>query len=166
MEPLRSNNGQVINSMSPFYRIFFLYLEPLSTIIGAFYAFVLPSTYLELTHAASAPTATSVPISTQVVLAQLANLYFLFAINEGLVLRCTHDLRVWKTLLFGLLVADFGHLYSVYELGFSKYWEVWLWNAMDAGNIGFVYVGAMMRISFLLGVAVETPSGAQEKVKK
>jgi hypothetical protein len=99
------------------------------------------------------------------VLAQLANLYVLFALNEGLVLRCTDDLRVWKTLLFGLLVADVGHLCSVHELGLHKYWQVQHWNAMDAGNIGFVYLGAAMRISFLSGVGVQSTS-AGVKVKK
>ena len=123
---------EVIISMSHLYRIFFLYLEPLSTIVGAFYASILPNTYLELTHAPSAPSfASTVPVSTSVVLTQLANLYFLFALNEGLVLRSTNDVRVWKTLLFGLLVADFGHLYSVYGLGVHKYCQVWGWNAMD-----------------------------------
>ena len=152
---------ETITFMSSLYRFFFLYLEPFSTIVGAFYAYVLPGTYLELTHAASAPTRGAdglvvVPTSTAVVLAQLANLYVLFAINEGLVLRCTNDARVWRTLLFGLLIADFGHLYSVRDLGLHKYWQVWGWNAMDAGNIGFVYLGALMRIAFLSGLGVST----------
>lgn len=147
--------AKVIKHMSPLYQIFFLYLEPISTIIGAYYAYILPKTYLELTHAPSAPN-NAIPTSTNVVLAQLANLYFLFALNEGLVLRSTKDVNVWRTLLFGLLVADFGHLYSVYELGLHKYWQIWGWNAMDAGNIGFVYLGACTRICFLFGFGVET----------
>lgn len=28
------------------------------------------------------------------------------------------------------------------------------WNRMDYGNIGFVYMGAMMRIMFLMGVGL------------
>lgn len=152
--------------MASLYRIFFLYLEPFSTIVGAFYAYVLPQTYLELTHAASAPlTLFQVPTGTKVALAQLANLYFLFALNEGLVLRSTDDVRVWKTLLFGLLVADLGHLFSCYELGMHKYWQVWEWNSMDAGNIGFVYLGALMRVSFLCGFGVTTARTAARKVK-
>jgi hypothetical protein len=148
------------------YRAFFLYLEPISTILGAYFAHVLPSTYLQLTHAASAPGEdAALPLSTKVVLSQLANLYFLFALNEGLVLRATHDIRVWRTLLFGLLVADFGHLYSVYPLGIDKYWCFWLWNTIDWGNIAFVYAGAAMRISFLLGIGLpERHSG--DKVKE
>ncbi|KAF2433112.1 hypothetical protein EJ08DRAFT_658386 [Tothia fuscella] len=142
-------------SVSIIYRVFLLYIEPLSTIIGAFYAHFLPRTYLELTHAPSAPASnSSLPTSTTVVLTQLANLYFLFAINEGLVLRATNDLKVWRILLFGLLLADFGHLYSVHELGHQVYWQFWTWNAMDCGNVGFVYLGAAIRIAFLSGVGI------------
>lgn len=153
--PSTSAMKHEIVSMSLLYRIFFLYIEPLSTIIGAYYAFVLPRTYLELTHLSSAPLPTTpVPTSSTVVLAQLANLYFLFALNEGLVLRATSDLRVWKTLLFGLLIADLGHLFSVREVGYHVYWRFWTWNAIDAGNVGFVYAGAITRIMFLSGVGV------------
>jgi hypothetical protein len=145
-------------TISPFYRIFFLYIEPISTIVGAYFAHFLPSTYLLLTHPDSAPSPGSkLPISTTVTLSQLANLYLLFALNEGLVLRATSDLRVWKTLLFGLLVADIGHLYSVIDLGHETYWQFWAWNAMGWGNVGFVYLGAMTRISFLLGYGVGSP---------
>ena len=69
-------------------------------------------------------------------------------------LRSTSDLRVWRTLLFGLLVADFGHLYSVSGLGSHVYWNASLWTAMDWGNVGFVYLGAMMRTAFLLGIGL------------
>jgi hypothetical protein len=150
------------------YRFFFLYLEPISTILGAYFAHFQPSTYLQLTHATSAPGEdATLPLSTKVVLSQLANLYFLFALNEGLVLRATRDILVWRTLLFGLLVADFGHLYSVYPLGIDKYWRFWAWNIMDWGNIAFVYAGVAMRISFLLGLGLsEQRSGDTWKVKR
>lgn len=135
------------------YRIFFLFIEPSSALVGAYFSFFQQQTYLELTHAASAPL-TGIPLATQVVLRQLSNLYFLFAVNEALVLRSTSDLRVWRTLLFGLLVADFGHLYSLSGLGSYLYWNASLWTVMDCGNIGFVYIGATMRTAFLLGVGL------------
>lgn len=94
------------------YQAFFLYIEPISTIIGAYYAWFQPQYYLDLTHASSAPShILGVPVGTEVVLRQLANLYFAFTLNEALVLRATNDIRVWKTLLSGLLVADFGRTY-------------------------------------------------------
>lgn len=87
-------------------------------------------------------------------MSQLANLYLFFAINEALVLRSTSDLRVWKTVLFCLLIGDLGHLYTVRELGLPIYWSVSKWNAIDWGNIPFVYLGAAMRIAFLADVGL------------
>ncbi|QDS73773.1 hypothetical protein FKW77_005346 [Venturia effusa] len=154
-------------AIPPFYTLFFLYLEPISTILGAYYAHFLPSTYLLLTNPDSAPGPdATLPITTTVTLSQLANLYLLFALNEGLVLRATGDLRVWRTLLFGLLVADLGHLYSVKDLGHPTYWRFWTWNPMGWGNVGFVYLGAMTRIAFLLGFGVSGPVARTKKAIK
>ncbi|KAI9659060.1 MAG: hypothetical protein M1821_002020 [Bathelium mastoideum] len=147
------------------YQLFFLYIEPVSTVVGAYYAHLQPNTYLALTHSASAPPITAgllPPLGTKIVLSQLANLYLAFALNEALVLRSTYDIRVWRTLLLGLLIADFGHLYSVSPLGSSIYWQPQRWNAIDWGNLGFVYVGALTRISFLLGLGMKR-RGAKQK---
>lgn len=133
------------------YRLVFLYIEPLSTFTGAVHAHYLQSKYLTLTHAASAP-GQSIPLSTSIVLTQLANLYFLLCINEAFVLRATNDIKVWKTFIIGLLVADFGHLYSVRLVGNWVFWQFWNWNAIDWGNVGFVYFLAMTRIFMLAGV--------------
>jgi len=143
------------------YQAFFLYIEPISTIVGAYYAWFQPQYYLDLTHPASAPGIFGVPLGTEVALRQLANLYLAFTLNEALVLRATSDLRVWKTLLFGLLVADFGHLYSCFPLGLSYYYDFQNWNAIAWGNIAFVYCGATLRTCFLLGFGL----GAGKKVK-
>lgn len=141
------------------YRAFFLYLEPASALVGAYYAHFCPATYLQLTHSPSAPVpvpaeAHGVPAGTRIVLSQLANLYLLFALNEATVLRATADLRVWRALLRGLLVADLGHLYSLSALGPSIYWDVARWNAIDWGNVAFVYLGASMRLAFLSGIGL------------
>jgi hypothetical protein len=106
------------------YSLFFLVLEPISALVGAYFAHFHPSTYLTLTTPLS-PSPSSLPLSTTIALTQLANLYLLFTINEALVLRSTSDLRVWRTLLFGLLVADLGHLWSVRGLGVGGYWRFW-----------------------------------------
>lgn len=134
------------------YRLFFLVIEPISALVGAFYAHFRQTEYLLLTHASTA--ISPVPTGTSIIMSQLANLYLLFALNEALVLRSTGDLRVWKTVLFVLLIADLGHLYSVSAVGSDVYWSIRSWNAIDWGNIPFVYLGASMRIAFLLGVGL------------
>lgn len=163
----RSTSPTTALDIPPYYRHFFLIIEPISAIVGAYFAHFQPQKYLELTHAASAP-ALHIPTGTSIVLSQLANLYLLFAINEALVLRSTSDLRVWRTLLFGLLIADFGHLFSVAKLGTDVYWKVQLWSAIDWGNVAFVYVGAMTRIAFLCGIGLGNETrgiGKKEGVK-
>lgn len=146
------------------YRIFFLYVEPLASLLGAYYALYEPQEYLRLTHASSAPTV-SIPLSTTIVLSQLSNLYLLFAINEALVLRATSDINVWRTLLLGLLIADLGHLYSVHPLGLQVYWDILRWNAIDWGNVAFVYAGASMRICFLAGLGM-SKGAVQRRTKR
>jgi hypothetical protein len=139
------------------YSWFFLIIEPISALVGAYYAHFQPLNYLQWTHYSSSPSFEStIPLSTRIVLTQLANLYLLFAINEAVVLRSSFDLRVWRAVLTGLLIADFGHLYSVSGLGHEIYWNVFKWNKMAWGNVGFVYMGAAMRIAFLSGLGLNT----------
>ena len=158
------------------YQLFFLYIEPISTLIGAYFAHLDQATYTYLTANpyAGATSITSTAAGTlptlssthSVILSQLANLYLLFALNEGLVLRATNDRRVWRTLLFGLLVADLGHLWSCRAVAgladsgdWSLYWQAWRWNRMYWGNLGFVYLGATMRACFLMGVGLGASKG-------
>lgn len=147
----------------PLYRLFFLYVEPLASLVGAYYALCNPHEYLRLTDPSIA-FPKQLTLSTSIILIQLSNLYFLFTINEALVLRATSDINVWRTLLFCLLIADVGHLYSVHPLGFQIYWNLLGWNAIDWGNIGFVYMGATMRICFLAGLGLQaSPSKRHSK---
>ncbi|TBU58650.1 hypothetical protein BD310DRAFT_958775 [Dichomitus squalens] len=143
------------------YRLFFLYIEPLSAIVGAIYAGGLPAQYLA--YLTSSPTAAALtriatpPTATLISLYQLSNLYLLFALNEHFVLKSTSSVRTWRALLFGLLTADFGHLATMIPLAQEKGWaevflRFWAWNAMEWGSVGFVYAGASMRTSFLLGL--------------
>jgi hypothetical protein len=136
------------------YQVFFLWIEPAATLIGAIYAWFLPEAYLQLTDSASAPGILGLPTATLIVLRQLGNLYLAFALSEALVLRSTTDLRVWRTFLLVLLIADLGHLYTCLPLGTGIYYQVSKWNAIDWGNLGFVYCGATCRICFLAGVGL------------
>ena len=134
-----------------FYRLVFLYLEPISILAGAVPAYFFQSTYLSLTHASSTPNV--VPVSTSIVLTQLANLYLGLALTEALILRVTTEYSVWKALIIVLLIADVGHLYSVLPLGFSRaFLQWWNWNAIDWGNVGWVYFLALTRMCMLLGI--------------
>lgn len=168
MAPQQQHQQSGLSQFPIAYRLFFLYIEPISALVGAFYAHFRQDDYLLLTHAASAPAPGAIPTGTSIVLSQLANLYMLFTLNEALVLRSTSDLRVWKTVLFGLLVADLGHLWTVRQLGLDIYlpWNFARWNAIDWGNIPFVYLGASMRAAFISGVGLNGGGEKNSKAKK
>ncbi|KAJ7083761.1 hypothetical protein C8R44DRAFT_844780 [Mycena epipterygia] len=137
------------------YRLFFLYIEPVSALAGAYYAAFRPAEYLSLLSLPGGQlTPPSLTTQSSMVLLQLANLYLLFALNEHLVLSSTNSLKTWRRLLFGLLVADFGHLISMAPLGVDVFWRVGDWNAMVWGSVGFVYAGASMRMAFLAGLGL------------
>ncbi|KAL8679194.1 MAG: hypothetical protein Q9186_004491 [Xanthomendoza sp. 1 TL-2023] len=155
--------GNKTQTIPLLYRLFFLYIEPIASLVGAYYAMLEPHEYLRLTDPSSPPII-SIPRSTSIILKQLSNLYFLFALNEALVLRATSDINVWRALLFGLLIADLGHLYSVHPFGLDIYWNVLGWNAIDWGNVAFVYVGATMRMCFLAGLGVS--NGPAQRSRK
>ena len=150
------------------YRIFFLVLEPISALAGAYFNHFRQKTYLSLLHASSVPSASplsaitsseAVPLSVSVAMSQLANMYAFFAINEAIVLRSTGDMSVWRAVLFVLLLADFGHLWSMKELGLTVYYDLWGWNVGIWGNVPWVYAGATMRICFLLGIGMSKSKG-------
>ncbi|KAF3354348.1 hypothetical protein VDGD_09742 [Verticillium dahliae] len=150
-------------NLPPAYSLFFLVIEPISALVGAFFAHFKPEVYLELTHAATAPS--TLPLGTGIAMSQLANLYLFFALNEAIVLRATADLKVWSAVLFVLLVADLGHLYTVRALGPGIYYNVAGWNAIDWGNVPFVYFGAIMSIAFLSGIGLGNKAVPTKKQK-
>ncbi|KAM0436671.1 hypothetical protein ACHAPT_002380 [Fusarium lateritium] len=143
------------------YRLFFLVVEPISALVGAYYSHFRQETYLNLLNSASAPSIA--PLSTSVAMSQLANMFLFFALNEALVLRSTADLRVWRTVLFVLLLADVGHLYSMRELGAEIYWDVAGWNVSDLGNVPWVYLGMTMRLCFLAGFGLGESRALKKK---
>lgn len=95
---------------------------------------------------------------------QLANLYLGLGLLEALVLRATSELRVWRTFLFVLLVADIGHLYSVAAVGNWVYWDYSRWNSIDWGNVPFVYFLAITRSLLLLGVGFNRSSDVKKRL--
>lgn len=144
-----------VSEIALYYRVFFLIIEPISALAGAVCAGLYPSQYLALTEQGPSASNVLLPQAVHVSLRQLANMYLLFALNEALILRITADRRVWTVLLVNLLIADIGHLYSVAPLGPAIYYDVTRWNAMDWGNIAFVYLGMTSRICFLAGWGIK-----------
>lgn len=90
-------------------------------------------------------------------------MYLFVAVIESTVLRATNDLKVWRAVIVGLLIADLGHVLSVKEEGWEVYYKVGRWNEMDWGNLGFVYFAAAVRVMFLLGVGLGESGGSSRQ---
>ncbi|KAF2207437.1 hypothetical protein CERZMDRAFT_51012 [Cercospora zeae-maydis SCOH1-5] len=142
--------ARTIDPLPLTYALFFLWIEPVSTVVGAYFAHFQQDYYMSMTVPGNTPISTRETI----VLSQLANLYLAFTLNEALVLRATRSRKVWNTLLLGLLIADVGHIYACKAAGSELFYSFWKWNAMWFGNLGFVYVGATLRICFLMGIGL------------
>ncbi|KAL6307125.1 hypothetical protein BKA93DRAFT_816078 [Sparassis latifolia] len=152
------------------YRLFFLYIEPISAVVGSYYAAGRPAEYLAYLSSTPSPTTTTPPTATLISLYQLSNLYLLFALNEHFVLTSTTSRRTWRCLLFCLLVADFGHLATMLPLAWEKgiadvFLNVAAWSAMEWGSVGFVYAGVSMRIAFLAGIGLGGPAEDTRKTE-
>ena len=151
------------------YRFFFLYVEPISALAGMYYAAIHPSNYLlDLVSPIQSDFSrlgAALDTPTRMTLFQLSNLYLLFALNEHLVLSSTSSLKTWRRLLFSLLVADFGHLATMIPAGAEIFWNVSKWNAMAWGSVGFVYLGASLRLCFLAGVGLGRGDGNSRATK-
>jgi hypothetical protein len=143
------------------YKLFFLYIEPVSALVGSYYAFFKPDTYLMLTHAQSSPS-TGIPLATQVVLAQLSNLYFLChkrsirsSINPGL--ACLEDSTIGSACRRSRTSLQRECSWTGGVLESAKL------DRDGLGNVAFVYLGATMRIAFLLGLGIPTSATFQRK---
>jgi len=138
------------------YRLFFLYIEPATALLGAFFA-ARPAEYLALCiphNTYTKPLLTNPPVEVDIALYQLSNIFLFVALNEHVVLSSTDSMKTWRALLGCLLIADIGHLLTNLPLGVSVLWKVNEWKPDTYGTIGFVCLCAIMRIAFLSGLGL------------
>jgi hypothetical protein len=144
-----------ITRISIFYRIYFLYFEPIAALGGTYLCLFDPTRFLKGTMSLGAFTSFQ-PIELSPILTMLltniGSLYVLFAINEGLVLRATRERKVWYLILAAMLAADSGHLYAAWAIDPERVWQVIAWNSDEWVNYGTLVLGAALRVAFLLGV--------------
>lgn len=158
------------DQVHPLYKLVFIYVEPALVLIGAYLALFHPETYLLTVHALpSEHHYFSANRTTEVLLAQLANVYVLFPLLEHKVLRTTSNIRVWRAVVQALLVADLGHLAVVVFVGIDVNGQT-LGRLTELGVADWAkpVVMAAIRIALLLGVGVKTvaeQSGSTQAMK-
>ncbi|KAF4963803.1 hypothetical protein FZEAL_10913, partial [Fusarium zealandicum] len=132
------------------YSAIFLFFEPFAAFFGSILLHMSPSIFLN----SMSPTSKYAP-DNQIIYDQLAATYTLFAFNECILLRITNDLRVWKGVLFGILVCDALHLYGSWAaLGGQVFWDPRVWRVEDWINLGTLWGQAAVRVAFLAGVGL------------
>jgi hypothetical protein len=133
------------------YRVWHLWLEPLTALSGVYLLHCAPEQYFEYM-----PQTAQYAVESQIVYNQLAASYLFFAIIEGLVLRTTYDLGVWRAVVFALLLCDAGHLYAAWlEMGTRGFVCVWAWRGHDAATMMSFVVPFVLRIAFLMKIGFE-----------
>lgn len=140
------------------YRVAFLYVEPAIILMGAYLALFEPQAYLTIVHATTydsqlntPATAATIP-AVSVLLAQLANVYVLFALIASTVLPANHDYQVWRAFLRAALVADFGHLLVVAGQRVEVDWAtLGRFSELGVADWGKHSTMIVLKIAFLMG---------------
>lgn len=141
------------SSISFPYRFLFLYLEPAGAFLGTIINILDPVRYLQ----SLSPTATASAYSplTQPIYDQLAAHLLFFSWSQAFVLRSTNDIRVWKVLLFGMILCDVLHLFASYRiLGPKVFFNPRLWRWEEWLNFIMLYGPGGLRLAFCAGIGV------------
>ncbi|KAH7348340.1 hypothetical protein BKA65DRAFT_500403 [Rhexocercosporidium sp. MPI-PUGE-AT-0058] len=159
-------NSTSITHISLIYRFYFLYYEPFGAILGTYLCLFNPQrflsgtvpvpAYLSFSSPSGMTTSTNHTITIspilQMQLINIASLYVLFAITEGVVLRLTRQKSIWLAIITAMACADTGHLYAAWSVSPARMGDVGAWNGDEWINYGTLFAGLGLRILFLMGV--------------
>lgn len=110
-----------------------------SSAAGFLGAVIDPDWFISEQIASVATTSPPTPATdhSRLVALQLGNIYLLMAMVGLAVLNSTSELKVVRSYLVALWIADLGHIYVCYHvLGLQRFIDVASWNSMTWGNVG------------------------------
>ncbi|KAF8167885.1 hypothetical protein B0H34DRAFT_35872 [Crassisporium funariophilum] len=148
-----------------FYRMLFLYLEPMSTIAPVLMVWVTPGAswfHHQLIPSAQSTPTTSLDPRTLMAVWQLTNCYFLLGLISSLVFRAVRDSlpnnpvaqeRILGASFLALGIADLTHIIASFaglpsELKYAPF----EWNSMTHGNITIVIALFVFRAAWFAGI--------------
>jgi hypothetical protein len=147
------------------YRLFHLYIEPILFVpSGILLSLFYPEKFLVSTSPAPLVTLAPPAITPliRLLLTNTAGLYLAFVINEALVLRLTSDIRIWRAVIFSMLVCDVVHLYAVWAAAGTDFMlDFAAWRFEDWVNWWVLAAGAVVRLLFLCGVGFGRGKGGK-----
>lgn len=137
------------------YRIFFLYIDPLVCLLGIYTFFFDHPIYIKngtpRSLSSTIPNQNLTPLETFLLSALGSYSLCIFGI-QILLLHQFHDVKIWRIVMFSILLTDLGLLYTVYSVDPTAFWDVGGWTSGDWSNNGILGVVIAIRSAFLLGV--------------
>jgi len=150
-------------ALTGYYKLLFLYVEPATTIIPAFWIWTIPGAknFHDGLIPSTAPSGPLDPRTTMAIL-QLGNAYFLLSLLSSLVFRAVRDAlpsnpvaqdRIVGAQLTALAIADISHIIvTIWALPKELQLNPGIWNATTHGNITFVVLLLASRVAWLKGI--------------
>ena len=132
------------------YQLCHLWLEPLFALNGAYLLAFNPREYHTFM-----PQAAQYSPASQIVYTQLAATYVFFAAVEGVVLRVTTELSVWRAVLFGIILCDLWQFHALWtNMGTEAMLSPGLWTTKEWATISASVVPFALRVAFMVGVGL------------
>ncbi|KAH7323264.1 hypothetical protein B0I35DRAFT_427386 [Stachybotrys elegans] len=135
-----------------FYDIWFKWVDPLTLIPTVYATLFMPEVMLD-----SFIPAQMSPYNPDhgFLFHQLAALFSFIAVVQGVVLRITGDIKVWRAVNAGILLVDISMLASLYvSLKQQDRLSLGEIRGGDWGNLFFTSLVTLIRVAFLSGVGV------------
>ncbi|KAF9879379.1 hypothetical protein CkaCkLH20_02922 [Colletotrichum karsti] len=142
------------SALPTFPRLVFTVFEPISLAAGFLGAVIDPDWFISEQIAPAATAGLPAPASDndRLVALQLGNIYLLMAMVGLAVLNSTSELKVVRSYLVALWIADLGHIFvCYYAMGLDRFVDVASWNSMTWGNVGVTAFLCLTRSAYLLG---------------
>ncbi|KAL2060143.1 hypothetical protein VTL71DRAFT_9965 [Oculimacula yallundae] len=134
-----------------FYRMFFLYIDPLLCLSGIYVLFFDHATYLDsgVPHGLSK---SSIDPLARYLMNALGSYSLTILGIQILLLHRFSEVKIWRVIQFSILLADLGLLYGVYATDPLGFWDLGSWTSGDWTNNGILLAVAAIRSLFLLTV--------------
>jgi len=140
------------NSQIPlFYRVFFLYIDPLFCLSGIYLCFFDHATYLEMGIPRALTHHSSSPLTSHLLTVLGAWSVAIFAL-QTLLLQQYRDVKLWRIFMFAILFTDLGMVYAVYVADPVMATSVSKWGSGEWTNHGILGLVIVMKTAFLLGI--------------
>lgn len=136
-----------------FYHVWFKWVDPLVLVPTIFALIFTPEMILDAFVPASI---TGYNPDQGFLFHQLAAMFAFIGMMLGGLLRISDDIKVWRGVIWGVLVVDIAMLGSLYaSLKQQDRLHMEAMRSGDWGNIVFTVLVSAIRMSFLAGVGVE-----------